>query len=198
MTAIIPRWEWRCFAPALTALAQRVAVPADATPHDSDETYILDLTGRIGENVKIREDVLEVKSLLRTDFGGLEQWMPVLKASFPLGRRDVALVFGPWLTPPAAPARETYTLGQLLEEIVVAIPALRTVAVHKSRRGFTFAGCLAELVQITAGPVSVESFALEHEEPQRLLAALDTLGLAPGANTNYSRGLKRALGLEPA
>jgi exopolyphosphatase / guanosine-5'-triphosphate,3'-diphosphate pyrophosphatase len=195
-TTITPRWEWRCFAPALAALAEAAAVPADAAPRDSDETYILDLTGRSAENVKIREDVLDVKRLLRTDFGGLELWAPVVKAPFPLAREDVGVVFAPWL-PPAALARASYTFRQLVEAIEAAHASLRIVAVHKSRRGFTFAGCLAELAQIKAGPASVESFSLEHEEPQRLLAALATLGLEPRANTNYVRGLKRALGLEP-
>ena len=100
-TAIVPRWEWRCFAPSLTNLAQAASLPADAVPRDSDETYILDLSARLAQNVKIRDGVLDVKRLLQTDTAGLELWEPVLKARFPLGRKDIAAVFGPCL-PPAA------------------------------------------------------------------------------------------------
>jgi exopolyphosphatase / guanosine-5'-triphosphate,3'-diphosphate pyrophosphatase len=194
---IVPRWEWRCFAPSLTSLAQAASLPADALSRDSDETYLLDLSGRRAQNVKLRDGMLDVKRLRQTDAAGLELWEPVLKARFPLGRTDVAAVFGPWM-PPAASTREAYRLEQLIEDIVAPQPALRIVELHKSRRAFSFAGCLAEIAQITAGWVKLESFALEHEDPQRLLAALQTLGLDSHANANYILGLKRALGLEHA
>lgn len=193
---IIPRWEWRCFAPSLTLLADAVSPPADAVPRESEETYILDLTGPIAESVKIRDQVLDVKRLLQTDSDGLELWQPVLKARFPLSRKDVVAVFGAWMPPPPASTREFYTFEQLLEDVITPRPALRVVEVHKSRRGFTFSGCLAELAQMRAGSVSVQSFALEHKDPRRLLAALQALGLDARANTNYPLGLKRALGLE--
>lgn len=196
-TPIVPRWEWRCFAPSLTTLAQAAALPADAAPRDSDETYVLDLSGRLAQNVKVRDEMLDVKRLLRIDAAGLELWEPVLKARFPLGRKDVAAAFGPCL-PPVGLTRDAYTLERLIEDIVAPQPALRVVELHKSRRAFSFAGCLAELAQITARSVSLESFALEHEDAQRLLAALQTLGLDSHANTNYILGLKRALGLEHA
>jgi exopolyphosphatase / guanosine-5'-triphosphate,3'-diphosphate pyrophosphatase len=196
-TPIVPRWEWRCFAPSLASLAQAAGPPADAAPRHSDETYILDLSGSLAQNVKIRDGVLDVKRLLQTDAAGLELWEPVLKARFPLGRKDVVAVFGPWM-PSAALSREAYTLEQLIDDIVAPQPALRVVELHKSRRAFGFAGGLAELAQISAGSVSLESFSLEHEDPKRLLAALQTLGLDSHANTNYILGLKRALGLAHA
>jgi hypothetical protein len=123
-------------------------------------------------------------------------WEPVLKARFPLGLKEVATIFGPWWPPPTASIRDSYSFEQLVEDVVTPRPALRLVAVRKSRRGFTFAGCLAEFTKVSAGSVSVQSFSLEHEDPRRVLAALRTLGLKARANTNYILGLKRALGLE--
>jgi len=195
---IIPRWEWRCFAPSLASLAEAISIPVDAAPRESDETYVLDLTGRISENVKIRDGVLDVKHLIKTGSEGLELWEPTLKAHFPLGQEQVAAVFGPWWPPAAASIRESYSFEQLVEDVVAPRPALRLVAVHKSRRGFTFAGCLAELAQISTASLGVQSFSLEHEDPQRVLAALGVLRLEARANTNYILGLKRALGLEQA
>jgi exopolyphosphatase / guanosine-5'-triphosphate,3'-diphosphate pyrophosphatase len=193
---IIPRWEWRCFAPSLTTLVHAVSIPADAAPRESDETYILDLKGRNSENVKIRDGVLNVKRLLQTDSEGLELWEPVLKARFPLSRKDVAVVFGHWMPPLAAWSRESYTFEQFVEDIVAPRPTLRVVDVHKVRRGFTFAGCLAELARIRVESVSIQSFSLEHEDRKRLLTAIDMLGLDARANTNYILGLKHALGLD--
>jgi len=83
-TATIPRWEWRCFAPSLTVLAHAASIPSDAAPRESDETYILDLTGRISENVKIRDGVLDVKRFLQTDAEGtFAGCIPSLRRSEP-------------------------------------------------------------------------------------------------------------------
>ncbi|HVM81467.1 MAG TPA: hypothetical protein VMU06_20765 [Stellaceae bacterium] len=194
--ATIPRWEWRCFAPSLTISPKTLLIPADAARHESDEVYILDLTGRISDNVKIRDEVLDVKRLLKTDADGLELWEPILKARFPLGRKDVAAVFAAWMPPASELTRDSYALAELVEDIFATRPALRLVRVHKSRRGFTFSGCLAEVAQIRAETVSMQTLSLEHEDPKRLLAALCSLGLNAHANTNYILGLKRALGLE--
>ncbi len=196
ISTIVPRWEWRCFAPSLTVLERAVRVPAAAAPRESDETYILDLTGRISANVKIRDGVLDVKRLLQTDFDGLELWEPVLKAPFPLSQETIAAVFKPWMPPPAASSRESYTFDQLVDDIIAPRPALRVVTVHKSRGGFIFAGCIAEFAYIKVDSVTIQSFSLEHEDPKRLLAALQMLGLDARANTNYILGLKRALGLK--
>jgi len=69
---------------------------------------------------------------------------------------------------------------------------------RRSRRAFTFAGCIAELVRLAVESHTLESFSLEHGDPKRILAALLTLGLDGHANTNYSLGLRRALGLKRA
>jgi exopolyphosphatase/guanosine-5'-triphosphate,3'-diphosphate pyrophosphatase len=191
MPTTAPRWEWRCFAPPGTILPHVVSIPSEAVPRESDETYILDLEAHSSQSVKIRDGALDVKRLLRTDSNALELWEPLLKARFPLGREEVAAIF----EPPAALTRESYTFEQFISDVVAPQPTLRIVEVRKCRRSFTFAGCLAEFVDVRADGASMQSFALEHEDPKRLLAALHILGFDPHANTNYAIGLKRALGL---
>ena len=88
-----------------------------------------------------------------------------------------------------------YTVEQLIEEFVAPDPALRAVRVHKSRRDFVFAQCLAETVDLRIDDVAMQSFSLEHENPASVLAALRSLGLDPHANTNYPRGIVQALGI---
>jgi len=192
---IVPRWEWRCFAPSLGKLEQAIALPSDITPCESDETYILNLTGPISDNVKIRDGILDVKRLHQTDADGLELWEPVFKAHFPLDRNAVATAFAAWVPDPAALPRDSFTLEQLISDIVAPQPALRAIGVHKSRRSFIYDGCLAEFVALKVESVTSRSFSLEHEDPRRILAALRVLELDGHANTNYPRGLKRALGL---
>lgn len=191
---IIPRWEWRCFAPSLAMIARAVAIPRDAASRESDEIYVLDPRGT--ENTKIRDGVLDIKQLRQTDADGLELWEPVFRARFPLSRSDLAATAAVWPLPLEPLRRQSYTIEQFIEEVVALRADLRVVRVHKSRRAFTFAGCTAELVRLAVESRTLESFALEHEDPTRIRAALLTLGLDGHANTNYARGLTRLLGVK--
>ena len=193
---IVPRWEWRSFAPSLPTIAQAVAIPSDVASRESDEIYLLGRSGTA--NVKIRDGVLDIKRLRQIDADGLELWEPVFKAHFPLGRSDLAAASAVWPLPLETLPRETYTINQFIEEVISLRADLHAVRVHKSRRVFTFAGCIAELVRLNVESRTLESFSLEHEDPKRILAALHTLGLDGHANTNYSLGLRRALGLTRA
>jgi hypothetical protein len=190
---IVPRWEWRCFPPSLATIAQTVSIPSDAASRESDEIYVLDPRGT--QNVKIRDGALDVKRLRQIDADGLELWEPVFKARFPLSRSDLAAVSAVWPLLETLP-REAYTIEQFIEEVISLRADLHVVRVHKSRRVFTFAGCIAELVRLAVESRTLESFSLEHEDPKRILAALHTLGLDVHANTSYSLGLRRALGLD--
>ena len=164
-----------------------------AAPRESDEIYLLDP----GESERqIRDEVLDIKQLHQTDADGLELWEPVFKARFPLSRSDLASASAIWALPLETMAREAYTIQQFLDEVISLRSDLRVARVHKSRRSFTFGGCIAELVRLTVESRTLESFSLEHEDPKRILAALRKLGLDGHANTNYPLGLKRALGLE--
>ena len=191
---IVLRWEWRCFAPSLATISQAVSIPSDAASRESDEIYVLDPRGT--ENVKIRDGALDIKRLRQIDADGLELWEPVFKAGFPLSRSDLVAVSAVWPLLLETLPRETCTIEQFIEEVISLRADLHVARVHKSRRVFTFAGCIAELVGLAVESRTIESFSLEHEEPKRILAALHTLGLDGHANTNYSLGLRRALGVE--
>jgi exopolyphosphatase / guanosine-5'-triphosphate,3'-diphosphate pyrophosphatase len=193
---IVLRWEWRCFAPSLATIAQAVAIPCDAASRESDEIYLLGLRGT--ENAKIRDGVLDIKRIRQIDADGLELWEPVLKARFPLSRSDLAAASAVWSLPPETMPCETYTIEQFIAGLNSLRPDLHAVRVHKSRRAFTFSGCIAELVRLAVESRTLQSFSLEHEDPKHILAALLALGLDGHANTNYPLGLRRALGLKNA
>ncbi len=191
---IVPRWEWRSLASSFAAVAQSAAMPADLKPRESDEIYLLDLRGT--QNAKIRDGILDIKLLRRTDADGLELWEPIFKASFPLSASDIAAASAVWQRQARALPRASYTIQQFIDEVVPLESDLHVVRVHKSRRGFTFAGCIAEWARLTVESQTLESFSIEHEDPKTVVAALRKLGLDAHGNTNYPRGLKRALGLE--
>lgn len=168
-------------------------MPTGATPRESDEIYLLDPRGT--QNAKIRDEVLDIKQLHQTDADGLELWEPVFKARFPLSRSDLASASAFWALPLENMARETYTIQQFIDEVIALRADLLVVRIYKSRRGFIFGGCIAEVAKLAVESRALESFSLEHEDPKRILAALRELRLDGHANTNYPLGLKRALGL---
>lgn len=193
---IVPRWEWRTFCSTLEAIERRVGPLPDAPARTSAEIYFLRLGG--SQNAKVRDDVFDVKRLLRVDGSGLELWEPVLKMKFPLNRGDVARAFAEWSLPLPRLDRENYSIADFIGDLISPRRDIRAAHVEKSRRGFNFEGCIAEFVQLTVDGLRLESFSLEHEDAARIVDALRRLGLDSVANTNYPLGLKRALGCEDA
>ncbi len=89
MQTIKPRWEWRTFGQRFGEAEQRLAALAPQGQQESDEVYLLSSGGG---NVKVRAALMDIKVLKQVNADGLEQWIPVMKAEFPLGpsRRQVA------------------------------------------------------------------------------------------------------------
>ncbi len=162
---------------------------------ESDEIYLL--SEESDASVKIRDGLMDVKRLVAVDGHGLEQWRPVLKTSFPLAATDVAAVLDALGVPGADLARGTYTLEQLVAELVLPQPALADVAVHKRRAHYELGGCMAELSEVTAVLRTTRTIAVEAEDPALVLAAVGELQLADRPNVCLARGLKTLLGLDP-
>ena len=89
MSEIIPRWEWRVFARQPQRAAEAFARLTPTGVAESDETYFL--SGPTA-NVKIRDELIDIKILREVDEDGLERWEPVLKRPFPLSSTDLATV----------------------------------------------------------------------------------------------------------
>jgi len=185
------RWEWRTFGCSLAGLEARLGLPALIEPHHSDEVYLLN--SATPHSAKIRGGALEIKRLEQVDPNGLELWGPVFKAAFPLTPAMLREAFSAWGLPPPAFRRDAYPLDLFLSDIIERDAAFRTVAVNKARRQFVFRGCTAEFVHLRIGGIARNSFCIEDETPERILAALRELGLDSQANVNFPRGLEQAL-----
>ena len=195
MATIVPRWEWRTFG---TRFGSAEAAFAALTPEgtkDSDELYLL-VPG--GANVKVRDELLDIKVLEETDANGLEQWMPVMKQEFPLRAGDVAKVFAALGVAIPPLDRDAYSLDQLLDELVEPSIAIRSVNVHKHRVRFVVGGCMAELSDVIVEGRSTRTIAVESEDGAAVTGAVHDLGLGGYLNTNYIRGMTRAIDEEPA
>ena len=188
------RWEWRSFGHKFGAAEDHFAKLTPSAPKESDEVYFLSSGG---ENVKVRDDLMDIKVLREVDRAGLEQWAPVMKAEFPLSAVEVAKVVDALRISVSGALRESYSLKALTEALARPDSGVRVVNVHKRRVRYTIEGCMAELSDITANGVPVRTVAVESEDSEAILRAVDALGLAGYSNTNFLKGLADLLDQAP-
>jgi exopolyphosphatase / guanosine-5'-triphosphate,3'-diphosphate pyrophosphatase len=181
---MIPRWEWRTFGAPFGAADEIFAGLAPTGVEESDELYLL---SEDGANVKVRAELLDIKSLRDIDRHGLQQWAPVLKATFPLTAPDVAAAFEALRQPLPPSARNAYSQQEFLDELVR--PGVRVESVHKRRVRYRFDECMVELTDIAVGDLRTTTLAIEAEDPVAVWASVTSLGLRDRVNTSVPRGL---------
>jgi len=120
---------------------------------------------------------------------GLEQWTPVMKASFPLAAAEAGKVFEALRLPIPAALRASYTLDAFIEQFAAPGGAIRAVKVHKRRTRYTVGGCMAELSEVVANGKPTRTLAVESEDAAGVMRAVRELGLGGYTNTSYPRGL---------
>jgi exopolyphosphatase/guanosine-5'-triphosphate,3'-diphosphate pyrophosphatase len=190
MNEIVPRWEWRTFG-TVFGRAERVLadLPVERI-HDSDEIYLL-VPG--GANVKIRDDMLDIKVLRSVGASGLELWTPVMKAAAPFSRQVLMNAFDALGHDLPPLDREHYTIEDFRNELVEPVAEIRQVEVHKHRVRYRIEGCTGELTDVRANGGKVRTIAVESEKPEAVVAAVHRLGLDGFLNTDYARGLTALL-----
>jgi exopolyphosphatase/guanosine-5'-triphosphate,3'-diphosphate pyrophosphatase len=193
MATIIPRWEWRTFGNWFGAAEAQFAAMTPGAVQESDELYLL--SGE-GDNVKVRDDLMDIKVFRETDPDGLERWEPVMKAGFPLAADDVRRVLAALRLDIPALARDAYTLDEFVDEL--ARPAgVRPVAVHKRRVRYTVGGCTSEVSDVLVDGRPIRTIAIESEDAAAVVAAVRSVGLADYLNTSYPKGLGAVLAGAP-
>ena len=191
-----PRWEWRIVAPAPSATIAAAFAASETlstSPAALEEIYVLSAASPT--NVKIRADRLDVKVLEDTSPDGLERWRTVLKRPFPIDHEAWEVLWRAWGVPQPISSRREYTVQQLLNEVAGTAPVLRAVAVTKRRTRLAAHGCPGERAWLAVEGQSIETFALEHEDPALVAAAVRALGLETMPATNYPAALKRLAGM---
>lgn len=186
MTEIRPRWEWRSFGRRFGAAEERLARLAPSGVQESDEIYLL---SGAGENVKVRDALMDIKVLREVNADGLEQWTPVMKAGFPLPGVEAVKVLEALRLPVPTSVREGYTLDEFIGQFAAPGGTVRAVRVHKRRVRYTVDGCMAELSEVVADGKSTRTLAVESEDAAGVMRAVQGLGLEGYTNTSYPRGL---------
>jgi hypothetical protein len=188
------RWEWRTFARS-PAYSRILHLSTFGESVESIETYILSAAS--SNNVKIRNDCLDIKTVVAEDPGGLQQWQPVLTAPFPIDENVLDAAWWAWGLPLPIVATRHCTREEFLRDIVEKEPALRAVDVQKSRRRGKVRDCATEYVRLTVAGHDWESIACEDAEALRVWSAVRSLGLENGSNTSYPEALRKIIGFAP-
>jgi exopolyphosphatase/guanosine-5'-triphosphate,3'-diphosphate pyrophosphatase len=162
---------------------------------ESDEIYLLCGAGR---NVKVRDASLDIKVLRQVNADGLEQWMPVMKAGFPLPAPEAARALEALRLPVTGLSRASYARDEFSAALAATGCAIREVKVHKRRTRYTIDGCMAELADVEADGKSTRTIAVESEDAVEVIRAVRELGLGGYTNTSYPRGLTALIDDEPA
>ncbi|HTN79442.1 MAG TPA: hypothetical protein VMK16_07205 [Acidimicrobiales bacterium] len=189
MSAVPPisqRWEWRTWGDSFGS-TEAALTRWDATGEsEGDERYLLTVDG---DNVKIRDELVDIKVLREVDQRGLERWEPTLKAGFPLDARTLATIFSSLRRPLPALPRESYSDDQLLAELIETDDAIRVAHVHKRRARFRLGDCMGELTDFVVDGTPIRTIALESVDPALVAAQIAALGLAGRENTSVPRAL---------
>jgi exopolyphosphatase / guanosine-5'-triphosphate,3'-diphosphate pyrophosphatase len=194
MAEIVPRWEWRTFGDSFGDADARFAALDAGDVQESDEIYFLSPAN--DANVKVRDKLMDIKTLQQVNADGLEQWKPVMKGTFPLKSRDVVRVFDLLGIECPTLGRGSYALDGFIEQLANPDPQLRVVNVHKKRAHYTIDGCMAEMADVVIDGRKTRTVALELEDPARVITTVRDLELDRFPNISYPRGLKQLVGMK--
>jgi hypothetical protein len=197
MADINPRYEFRAFAQNFGMVETKLRRLAKCEQiRDSSEIYLISAANS-ENNTKIRDGKMDIKVFVEKR-EGLEQWNPRMKGEFPMKAETLGKeVFPAFGVAEPRFSRETYTLDQYLDEIILPHPQLTAVQVFKLRFGFTINGCITEIAQLLINGAAIQTVAVEHTDIAAILKAKEMLGLGEYENVNYLRAIKRIIGLEP-
>ena len=187
MAKIIPRWEWRTFTHQ-TDVEKKISKYPLTRQAESSDVYILSELSM--ENTKVRNDLMDIKSLQVVTKDGLEQWKPVKKEKFPLPLSEVQEMFRTFRVPMPEFLKETCTFDEFIE-LVKTDDRIICVTVDKSRRLYDVDGCIVEVADLKIEGKSIMTVAVELEDPDKVRETMKMLGLAGLENINYVTAIKR-------
>ena len=197
MSEIRPRYEFRTFAQNFGQVETRMRHLAECEIiRESSEIYIVSATNN-ENNTKIRDSKMDIKELVEKK-QGLEQWNPRMKGEFPMKLEKIKNeVFPAFNVSEPEFNRDVYTMKQYLDEIIIPHPQLFSVRVFKRRFEFTINGCIAEIGHLLINGAAIQTVAVELEDVDAILKALEILGLKEYENINYLLAIKRVISLAP-
>lgn len=198
MHETVARYEFRVFAPrmGISERLLRTLAPCESIAEDN-EFYLVECTRASDLNVKIRGGRLDIKRLVSKHLE-LEQWKPDGQLDFPLPIDRVRAIWGSQLSD-ALFARPSgaVSLDDLLHVAMQPASRLHRANVFKRRFRFSLDRCSAEHDCLLVNGASLESIAIESEDPDAILEVQSALRLEGFENQAYPLMLCRLFGRLP-
>lgn len=194
MPNIVPRWEWRIFGSRLKTAEDWLAPQASTGTQETDEVYFLCGKQTI---VKLRHNLMDIKTLRETNADGLERWEPTLKAAFPLSLTDAKRTFEAIPLAPPSLSRGTWSVEDFTNDFAGHGGPMRAIPVHKKRIRYAIDGCLLELSDVVVEGKPTRTLAIESEDAAAVTALVRTIGFEGLTNRSYLCGLAALVDDEP-
>lgn len=193
---ITPRAEFRVFGKSIIAGIQEKMWDARANLHAARkmpvETYFLSVHTDAA-NVKVRDNLLDIKTKTGETEDGYEIFQPRGKFRFPVKKEDLRTILS-HLQVEMTTGQDEYTLDAFVA-LAQKHPDLRIVSVEKMRYGFSIDGIICEYAQVWFNGALVETACCESENYAGIKAVAEKLGIAGLANTNYLKAAKQVVGM---
>ena len=194
MQEIIPRWEWRTFTNDLGKAEENIRKFPEGKTRESSEVYILSEVSM--DNTKVRDNLMDIKTLQQVNDDRLELWLPIMKGTFPLPVAEIEKVFKCFKVALPKFNRSEYTFEQYVDEVIKPSKLLKAVNVVKKRTGFTINNCIVEIAEVKVEDKWIKTASVEMEDPALVIKTVRELGLDTFPNINYLRGLKNMVGMK--
>lgn len=193
---IAPRAEFRVFGHGIVDIVEKKMWDAGAKLFKARkmpaETYFLS-RNTDAANVKVRDGLLDIKTLVGVTPQGYEIFQPRGKFQFPVKRAELSAILAALEVDLPVDA-ETCSFDDFVA-MARADADLAPVTVEKMRWGFTVDGIICEFAQVWFNGALMESACCESEDHAGMEKAIAALGIADLPNTNYLRAAKRVVGL---
>jgi hypothetical protein len=190
-----PRFEFRAFAPNFGIVEKKIrGLSSLENIWESNEIYIIAAENDT-HNIKIRDNYLDIKILLKKK-RGLEQWKPFVKLAFPISAQKITHEILPIYSIKFTDLKQrSYSVQELLHEVVDRCSELIQVNVYKRRFGFTINACIVEIAEVIVNGAAIKTVAIESVDIEKVLQVKRLIHLSAYENVNYLLELKRITGL---
>ena len=190
---IIPRWEWRTFGENFGVSEEKIKAYELGNFKKSSEKYIL--SANSNENCKVRDELMDIKSLQQINDDKLEQWYPTLKEGFPLSQETITKLCNDFFKVEVpAMDKEAYDFEAYIE-LCKTVKDLVVVDVYKERSIYVINEAIVEIAETKFNGVPMRTICVEHTDPENVINVVRMLEADKFENINYIQAMKKAVGL---
>lgn len=192
---LTPRAEFRVFGKDIINSVQENMWNCKAVLYKArvmpEETYILS-KNTDEANVKVRDNLLDIKTKTGETPDGYEIFQPRGKFTFPVKKEELATILS-HLKVEISLNKDEYTFDEFCQ-IAHDHHQLALVKVEKKRYGFTVNDVICEYAYVWMNGALVETACCESEDYDKMKTAVEALGIDKMPNTNYLKAAKKIIG----